>query len=227
MKKILAIFLFTILISTGCSNSDLGDINSNDEFVKVKVTKHVDGDTVYVMDKSNEEYKLRFIGVDTPETKHPTIGVEYFGKEASEFTKENLLDKKIYLERDVSNKDRYGRYLRYIWLSLPSNSKNISNSEVKNNMFNAILIKEGYANASTFPPDVKYNEYFLKLQRSAKENKKGLWESYNYIGNKNSKKFHLPDCPYAEKIKEDNKIYFDKRTEAIDKGYEPGGYCKP
>lgn len=55
MKKILTILLFVILISSGCYNSDLGDINSNDEFVKVKVTKHVDGDTVYVTDNSNEE----------------------------------------------------------------------------------------------------------------------------------------------------------------------------
>lgn len=142
------------------------------KFEKCIVSKHVDGDTVYVKRANQKQEKIRFIGVNTPETKHPTKGVEYFGKEASDFTKSALLGKAVYLEKDTSERDRYGRLLRYIWLQIPQNK---DENEVKTKLFNAILVKEGYAQVSTFPPDVKYAKYFIKFQREAKDMKKGLW----------------------------------------------------
>jgi micrococcal nuclease len=136
-------------------------------FEKVTITKHVDGDTVYIKRQDGTEEKLRFIGVNTPETKHPTKGVEFYGKEASNYTKRELLGKTIYLEKDVSDKDKYDRLLRYIWLQEPTK---INEKEIREKMFNARLLLDGYAQVSTFPPDVKYQDIFLKLQEEAREN---------------------------------------------------------
>ena len=76
-----------------------------------KVEEVVDGDTVKVKGQS-----IRYIGVDTPETKHPTEPVECFGPEASTKNKELVLGKRVQLEGDKRDKDRYGRPLRYVWL---------------------------------------------------------------------------------------------------------------
>lgn len=136
------------------------------------VTQHVDGDTVYVRLENGQEYKLRMIGVDTPETVHPSKPIEFYGKEASNFTKSKLLGKTVYLEKDVSETDRYGRLLRYVWLEPPTE---INKAEIKSKMFNAILVANGYAQVATYPPDVKYQDYFLEFEREARSKNIGLW----------------------------------------------------
>ncbi|KZL89167.1 thermonuclease family protein [Clostridium magnum] len=109
------------------------------------------------------------IGVNTPES---TTRTEPYGKEASDYTKSQLTGKTVYLEKDVSETDKYGRLLRYIWLSIPNE---ISDSEIRSKMFNAILVQNGYAEVSTYPPDVKYQEYFTKYNYEARNANKGLW----------------------------------------------------
>lgn len=131
-------------------------------FEKVTVSRIVDGDTIYVKFDEGREEKVRFIGIDAPETVHANKDIEHYGKEASNFTKDKLLGKTIYLEKDVSETDKYGRLLRYVWFYIP---KEINKEEIKNNMFNAILVIEGYAQVSTFPPDVKYVDYFTQFQK--------------------------------------------------------------
>lgn len=91
--------------------------------------------------------------VDTPETVHPRKPVECFGKKLLIILK-TLSDKYVYLQKDVSDRDRYGRLLRYVWLERPS-SNNPSNDEIKSKMFNAILVKEGYGKIATFPTRCK------------------------------------------------------------------------
>ncbi|HPL06626.1 MAG TPA: thermonuclease family protein [Bacteroidales bacterium] len=126
------------------------------------VTKVVDGDTFWVDDGSEKGKKVRLIGVDTPETLHPQKAPEPYGREASEFTKSLLEGKKVRLEFDVDSLDRYGRLLAYVYL--------------ENGLFvNAELVRKGYAQVATFPPNVKYADYFLKLQRKARNRKLGLW----------------------------------------------------
>lgn len=125
-----------------------------------KVTNVVDGDTI---DISTGE-RVRYIGVDTPETKHPAKPVQCFGKEASEKNKELVQDKEVRLIKDVSDKDKYGRLLRYVYI--PG----------ENDFFvNDYLAREGYAHAATFPPDVKFSEQFTAAEREARENQRGLW----------------------------------------------------
>lgn len=123
----------------------------------VKVVKVIDGDTIEI--ESGE--KVRLIGVNTPETVDPRRKVQCFGKEASNFTKENLEEKFVKLEKDVSEKDKYGRLLRYV--------------HIGSVLFNEELVKNGYAQVSTYPPDVKYKDKFLEAQKYARENKLGLW----------------------------------------------------
>lgn len=200
------------------------EINNNYE--KAYVDRVVDGDTAEVTINGNQ-YKLRFIGVDTPETVHPSKPVEYFGKEASDFTKEKLEDKEIYLEKDVSDTDRYGRKLRYIWLEKPDDKENPTFEEIKEKNFNAILLDQGYGKLSTFPPDVKYVEEFKEIEKEARKNKRGLWseneeksiKQEKIKGNTNSKIYHTPDGKYYDKISEKNTIYFNSEKEAIENGY--------
>lgn len=131
-----------------------------------KVTKVIDGDTIEL----ENGQKVRYIGIDTPETNHPTKRVECYGKEATQRNKELVAGKIVRLEKDVSEIDRFGRLLRYVYIentATPSASIFV----------NELLVKEGYAFAATFPPDVKYSELFLSAQQEARKNNKGLWKN--------------------------------------------------
>ncbi len=123
------------------------------------VTRCIDGDSIKL---SNGE-KVRLIGVDTPETKHPTKPVQYFGKEASAFTKKEIEGQAVRLEYDWERKDKYGRTLAYVYRS-------------RDDFFlNAELIKQGYGHAYTRFP-FKYLEEFRAYEKEAREQKRGLWK---------------------------------------------------
>jgi micrococcal nuclease len=100
--------------------------------------------------------------VDTPETKHPYKPVEYFGEEAYRFTKRMVEGKKVRLEFDWQERDRYGRLLAYVYLA-------------DGTFVNAEIIKQGYGHAYTKYP-FKYLEEFRQYEREARENKIGLWK---------------------------------------------------
>ncbi|ODA15792.1 nuclease [Geobacillus thermoleovorans] len=137
----------------------------------VVVGKVVDGDTFELSDGR----KVRLIGVNTPES---TTRTEEYGKEASEYTKSKLEGKRVYLQKDVSDTDQYGRLLRIVWLSVPTDDMN--ENEIRSKMFNAKLVIDGYAEPSTYPPDVKYADYFRKFAREAREANRGLWAYGEY-----------------------------------------------
>lgn len=129
---------------------------------RVKVTRVIDGDTIEI----DNGIKIRLLGIDTPETKDPRRSVGCFGKEAANETNRLLEGSIVILEKDISETDKYRRLLRYVFLPLGDG----------NLLFvNDYLIREGFAKALTYPPDVKYTQAFLKAQREAKVNKKGLW----------------------------------------------------
>lgn len=131
------------------------------------MSRVIDGDTFEI----EGQHKVRLIGINTPES---TNKQERYGKEASAFTKSQLEGKTVYLQKDVSEADRYGRLLRYVWLEKPTDPYN--ENEIRGKMFNAILVLEGYAQPSTYPPDVTYSEYFVKFAREAREQGVGLWQ---------------------------------------------------
>jgi micrococcal nuclease len=102
------------------------------------------------------------IGVDTPETVKPGTPVQPYGQEASDFTKKMLTGKKVKLVTDVQEKDRYGRLLAYVYLE-------------DGTFYNEYLLQEGYAQVMTIPPNVKYADHFVQVQKRAREQNKGLW----------------------------------------------------
>lgn len=128
----------------------------------VQVVRIVDGDTIEVCCIGWKRESIRYIGIDTPETHHATKGVEAYGKEAAEANARLVSGKTVRLEFDVQERDRHGRILAYVYLE-------------DGTFVNARLVEQGYAQVMTVPPNVKYQELFLKLQRGARETRRGLW----------------------------------------------------
>jgi micrococcal nuclease len=141
------------------------------------VSRVVDGDTLKL---SNGE-KVRLIGIDTPElhssnkldrdaarSKKDSSLIMGMGKKAADLTKGLVLGKSIRIEYDVKKRDRYGRILAYIYLD-------------DGTFVNAKLIEEGYAQVMTVPPNVKYSDLFIKLERQARQAGKGLWKDQDFV----------------------------------------------
>ena len=147
---------------------------------KAKVERVIDGDTMvvsFVFDDGSKylEERVRFLGVDTPETVHPNKPVQYYGKEASDFTKKSLTDKTVWLQTDVNPKDRYDRMLAYVWLKEPKGKDLDDEEAIRKNMYNARLLLDGYAQLMTIQPNSRYANLFVHFQREAREANKGLW----------------------------------------------------
>ncbi len=139
-----------------------GDGDDQDGYdATVRVTRVVDGDTVEISPTIDGIKDVRFIGVDTPETKDPDCGVQPYGTEASALTTSELQGQEVQLEFDMEKTDRYDRLLAYVYEG--------------GEMFNETLLEEGYAQVATFPPNVKYVDRFLAAQEEARAVGSGLW----------------------------------------------------
>ena len=161
------------------------DLNKNEELtqlssppkgsIKATVDRDVDGDTVIVTTESGQKMDVRLLLVDTPETKHPNMGVQKYGKEASEFTSSHLKKGQvIYLEQDVEKKDKYNRDLAYIWFK--DNGKWI--------MINEVLVANGLARVAYVYESKKYLSKLEELQNKAKEEKLNIWSKPGYVTNR-------------------------------------------
>lgn len=131
-----------------------------------KVKRVVDGDT-FIIKVDGKNTRVRMIGIDTPESvakeeRRNTIE----GIEASDFTKNLLNDKQVYLEYDSAKYDKYDRILAYVYL------------EDKETMVNELILSEGMGRVITVEPNVKYIDRFLEIQRHAREKAKGFWDTY-------------------------------------------------
>ncbi|MGH7197334.1 MAG: thermonuclease family protein [Candidatus Omnitrophota bacterium] len=161
-KLLLFFFLPLLLFHAGAPAA------AQDHFTVQRV---IDGDTF----KLTNGERVRLIGVDTPEaklndklkrdakrTKQDAKTILALGLKSKEFSKKLLEGKRVRLEFDVQPRDRYGRLLAYVYL--------------ENGTFvNAKLLKEGFAQLMTVPPNVKHKDLFLKLQHEARENQRGHW----------------------------------------------------
>ncbi|MGI6257262.1 MAG: thermonuclease family protein [Anaerovoracaceae bacterium] len=167
---LIGVLVFCLILLAGCTTSE----NPNEGPASVPgedpvlegpypVVRVVDGDTIVVRVRRENE-KIRLIGIDTPEAVHPDPSRNIpYGQVASDYTKKMLEGREVYLEFDVSHRDKYGRLLAYVYLD--------------GRMFNEMLLEEGHARAGTYPPNVKYEDRFYQLQKKARKDKRGGWAS--------------------------------------------------
>lgn len=118
-----------------------------------KVVRVIDGDTIVI----DTGQKVRYIGMNTPEMETS----ECYATEASEINKNLVLGKTVKLEKDISDTDKYGRLLRFVYID--------------NVFVDDYLIKNGFAKIMTVPPDVEFKDEFQESQNYAKKNKLGIW----------------------------------------------------
>jgi micrococcal nuclease len=138
----------------------LGRSDRGAPFQSAFVTRAVDGDTVDVR-IGNQTDIIRLLGIDTPETHHPTKPVQCFGPEAAAFTKAQLEGRTIRLEDDVETRDVYGRRLAYVYLG--------------GRRFNDVLLERGYARLLVIPPNGSHARAMLSEELAAKRAGVGLW----------------------------------------------------
>ena len=141
---LLAIIACLLLLVTGCGSPP----------ATARVTQVIDGDTIVI----EGGYRVRYIGIDTPEL-YPEP--EAYAVEAWQANRNLVEGREVRLERDVSETDKYGRLLRYVYVG-----------EV---MVNAELVRRGLAWAKAYPPDTKYQAYLEELEREAKYAGRGMW----------------------------------------------------
>lgn len=135
------------------------------DFEKATLVRVVDGDTI-VVNIDGEDVTVRLIGINTPESVAPESYLDRTGKmntaegiNASEYTKTLLEDVDVvYLEKDVSETDKYDRLLRYVWLEIPEDNCDIG--EIATKMLNGILVADHIAEVTPYKPDVAHNEDF-------------------------------------------------------------------
>ncbi|MEI6048889.1 MAG: thermonuclease family protein [Bacteroidota bacterium] len=160
MRRILTLYLIALsLLDLSCGSGNSVDKSSR----YMAVTKVVDGDTFWVNDGSEKGLKIRLIGVDAPESRNvfrKVVG--YYGKESKQFMTTLLTGKKVRLEYDVDRLDMYRRTLAYVYLQ-------------DGTFINAELVRKGYGMVMTVPPNVRYAEKFVKLERRARNRARGLW----------------------------------------------------
>lgn len=154
-----------LLVAPGAGMVSQPTMPSMDKLVHAYCPRVIDGDTAYfevVEDGVAVAHTVRFIGVDTPETRHPDKGPERWGSEAAEFTRSRLEGQWVYLEYDLEKTDHYDRRLCYVWLA-------------DGTLFNMLLMESGLARFMVIAPNVRYSAYLIAAQKAAQQAQAGLW----------------------------------------------------
>lgn len=225
-----------VVSESGIGNNH-GTSNENKAISNVvRVTRVIDGDTIEI--EGGE--RVRYIGIDTPETVDPRKSVQCFGVEASAKNKEMVLGKMVRLEKDRTDRDKYHRLLRYVW--------------VDDVLVNLELVKQGFAYSYSYPPDIQYQDRLVRAQQEAREAKRGLWNlcpaalptqtaipatqennsggSCVIKGNispSGEKIYHAPGCASYEKTRIDEgrgEKWFCNESEALDAGWRKALNCQ-
>ena len=169
------------------------------------VSSVVDGDTLNI-----EEERIRLAGINSPE-----IG-QCYAQEAKEKLQELTLSQEVLLEKELENKDKYGRLLRYVYTNVTSISH--------------YLVHYGYATVyDKYNATTRYYKELKLLEQEAQEQKRGVWNCTDplqgclYVASKNSNLYHKPECKWAKRIKPENLICFHSKEEL--QGYSPAQSC--
>ncbi len=173
MRRLITLLLLAVLLPLGVLSpvaATAADDTIPTGAERAKVVSVVDGDTIKVERANGQTKTVRLLLIDTPETRDPNDPVECYGAEATKRTKTMLpKGRTVYLEKDVSDTDRYKRLLRYVWFKGAKDGKAY--------LANELLVKEGYAALSTYPPDVTRVEQIRDAEREARSEERGLWET--------------------------------------------------
>lgn len=169
-RLLIACALLALALGAGCTRSAGPSAPDAPVTTRAEVISHTDGDTARFRLEGGAEERVRFIGIDTPEVGEQA---EPLGEEAAAYTAGQIpLGTTVWLETDAELRDQYGRLLAYVWLEEPETG---DAAEVRERMLNARLVLDGYANAFTYPPNVKYTDVLKGLQAEAREAERGLW----------------------------------------------------
>ena len=128
-----------------------------------QVVRVVDGDTIRVRLDGGQTERVRYIGIDTPESVKPGTPVQCFAKKASHFNASLVSGRQVTLKTDAEERDRYGRLLAYVYAD--------------GRFVNRELVARGYARTLTIPPNVAHADEFARLARRAREAGVGLWQA--------------------------------------------------
>lgn len=157
--SIMLIILVALALTT---NNNFTDSLDDKELFRVKSI--IDGDTILL----ENGHQVRYLGIDTPETHHPEVGLECYGKEATDYNKLLTEKKLVYLIKDKTDKDKYGRLLRYVYTE-------------DGNFVNYEIVSKGYAQVLSIPPDTFFQKKLLHAQSNAVDNNLGIWKTcFNY-----------------------------------------------
>jgi endonuclease YncB( thermonuclease family) len=185
----------------------------------VRVKRINDGDTVQLEDGR----LVRYIGVDSPEIDHERRTAEPFGFEARRMNAELVGSRRVRIEYDLERTDPHGRALAYVFMA-------------DGRMVNALLVEAGLAVCYYRYPNVRHHDRLLEAQRGAMQARRGIWgaeygqrsgpgSASTFVGNRNSRRFHRPDCAEVKRIRPQNRIGFPSRWEAFWAGYSPSREC--
>jgi len=235
-KKVLTIIALVFLL--GCA-SGIEWVDPGAKETTALVHYVADGDSIVIRyaikceDDGEIKYihRIRYIGIDTPEYNAP------YYQAARALNKSLVHGKRIRLEFDREKVDRYKRLLAYVY--------------VGDTFVNAEMVRRGYARANRIDPNTKYADLFEQLEQEARDQRRGMWASRElsqdagpdlpaeepkaateaqegrYVASKNSDIFHVPSCQWAQRIAEENRVYFTTYKEAIDSGRRPCRVCRP
>lgn len=161
MKTTAAVALAIAVSSSGCRQARQSTSIEGVPRTDGLVTTVVDGDSIHVILGSTTE-RLRLIGVDAPEVRHPDQPAECFGEEAALFTRRSLEGRSVRIEYDVERRDRFDRLLAYVFQG--------------GKLFNTTLVAQGYAIERSYPPNLAYQEELRRAEIDARRNRRGLWD---------------------------------------------------
>jgi micrococcal nuclease len=164
--------LLAVLVGVGCGAVSPGgpdreaspQASSSGATVLARVDRVIDGDTIRVRIDGRME-RVRYVGVNTPERSRDGARAQCFAEAASRFNTTLVAHERVRLERDVSERDRYGRLLAYV------------HRERDGVFVNAELVRRGFARARVYKPDIRHAAYLAKLQQTARQEHRGLWRT--------------------------------------------------
>jgi len=180
------------------------------------VIRVFDGDTLVLENGT----RVRLDGIDAPEMEHEGRPAEFLAHKSRAALTDLTRGQKLRLEYDVLRYDHYGRLLAYLFL--PDGT-----------FINAEMVRLGLAHVYPHQPNLRYHETLLAAQREAMEAQRGVWQKYLvqdepfYLANKNTLRFHRPECPLAAQIAPANRLRLDSLKEAYLMGFSPCRSCKP